>query len=255
MSGYGFWLSAAGMKVNEHRQAVHANNMANSNTTGFKQDLAMVMQRDIESVENAGGARLRHPVLDQLAGGLNVRQSTIDFSQGPIENTRKPLDVALQGKGFFSVSDGKTTQYTRNGEFAINRESELVMSGGDGKWRVLGDDGRPISLASDGGPLRIADDGTIRQGKNVVAKLGFFVADNEKAMRKAGENLFDASKTEMKSINATVRSGAIEGSNFSAIKGLSAMIEATRAYQLNATMIQLQDQVTGQAVTTVGRVA
>ncbi len=255
MSGYGFWLSAAGMKVNEHRQAVHANNMANSNTTGFKQDLAMVMQRDIESVENAGGLRFKHPTLDRLAGGLNVRQSTIDFSQGPVENTRKPLDVAIQGEGFFSVRSGDETKYTRNGEFTVNKESELVMSGGDGKWRVLGEDGSPITITSEGGPVRIGDDGTIRQGINVVAKLGVFTPKDESALRKVGENIFDATDTDMSAISGSVRSGAIEGSNFSAIKGLSSMIEATRAYQLNATMIQLQDQATGQAVTTVGRVA
>jgi len=255
MSGYGFWLSAAGMKVNEHRQAVHANNLANANTTGFKQDLAVIMQRDIESVESAAGMPFRHSTLDGLAGGLDVRQSAIDFSQGPTESTGRPLDVAIQGKGFFSVSDGEETKYTRNGEFAINTDSELVMSGGGGKWRVLDEGGGVITISPEGGSVRIGDDGTIRQGNSAVAKIGLFEAEDEKVMRKDGENVFDATDTKMSSVSGSVRSGAVEGSNFSAIKGLASMIEASRAYQLNATMIQLQDQVTGQAVGTVGRVA
>ncbi len=255
MSGYGFWLSAAGMKVNEHRQTVNANNMANASTTGFKQDLAMVMQRDIESVENAQGLMFRHTVLDDLAGGLNVRPSAIDFSQGSIETTGRTLDVAIQGEGFFSVSDGNVTRYTRNGEFTINNDGELVMSGGGGKWRVLSEGSSVVNIISDGGPIKISGDGTIRQGNNVVARLGLFAADNPQAMRKSGENLFETTEANMSPVSGTVRSGARESSNFSAIKGLSSMIEATRAYQLNATMVQLQDQVTGQAVTTVGRVA
>src|SRR3972149_5037155 len=101
MSSYGLWLSAAGMKVNEHRQTLLANNMANAQTTGFKHDLAVVMQRQVESKEGASGLPFAQPVLDGLPGGVNVRPTHYSREDGPIEWTGKPLDVAIKGEGFF----------------------------------------------------------------------------------------------------------------------------------------------------------
>ena len=97
MSSYGLWLSAAGMQVNDHKQALLANNMANINTTGFKHDLAVVTQRQIESRALAGGQRYAHEVLDEMSGGVNVRPSHHSFAQGAIEHTGGSLDVAIQG--------------------------------------------------------------------------------------------------------------------------------------------------------------
>ncbi len=87
MSSYGLWLSAAGMKVNDHRQTILTNNMANAHTTGFKHDLAVVTQRRVESQESGGSAQFAQPVLDGMSGGVHVRPSFQVFAQGPIEGT------------------------------------------------------------------------------------------------------------------------------------------------------------------------
>jgi flagellar basal-body rod protein FlgG len=254
MSSYGLWLSAAGMKVNQHRQTILANNMANANTTGFKHDLAMVTQRRVESRASAGGLDYAHPVLDGLVGGLNVRPTCHDFSQGTIEWTGKPLDVAIRGDGFLAVSDGAQTRYTRDGELAINEAGELVLAAGEGRWRVLDDTGARITLSDKGGRVSVSSNGTIRQGDAAVARLGLATADNEASLRKVGENLFDPEGAKMVPIQGEFRPESREESNFDVMSGLVEMIEASRAYQLNATLIQLQDQLSGQAVTTVGRV-
>src|SRR3972149_5004284 len=151
------------MKVNEHRQTLLANNMANAQTTGFKHDLAVVMQRRGESKENAGGLPFAHPVLDGLPGGVNVRPAYHSEEQGPIEWTGKPLDVAIQGEGVFAVSDGEATRYTRNGEFASNSKGELVMANEAGRWRGLEEGGAPIQLDEGGGAVEVAESGTVRQ--------------------------------------------------------------------------------------------
>lgn len=256
MSEYGLWLSAAGMKVNQHRQTILANNMANANTTGFKRDLAIVTERQVESRESAGGLDFSHPILDELAGGLNVRPIYHDFAQGPIEWTGKPLDVAIEGDGFFSVSDGTLTRYSRAGEFAVNEAGELVLASDEGRWRVLDEGGSPIGLGDRGGKVSISPSGIIRQGKTVVAQLGLVTTEDKQSLRKVGKNLFKARDGDkMVPIAATLRPESREGSNFDIMKGLVEMIEAMRAYQLNAKMIQLQDKMTGQAVSTVGREA
>jgi len=255
MSSYGIWLSAAGMKVTQHRQTILANNLANVNTTGFKHDLALITQRRVESQESLGGMDYAHSVFDGMAGGLNVRPSLHDFSQGTIEWTGKPLDVAIDGDGLLAVSDGGVTRYTRDGQFAINEAGELILADGNGRWRVLDDSGGRITINETGGPLSVSANGTVRQGATPLARIGLFTTDDKQALRKVGENLFDAGSAELEPIEGQFRPEAREESNFDAMKGLVDMIEASRAYQMHATMIRLQDQLTGRAVTTVGRLS
>ena len=252
MSSYGLWLSAAGMKVSDHRQALLANNMANANTTGFKQDLAAITQRTIESRSSAGGFGFAHPVLDGMGGGLNVRPSYHDFSQGPIERTGRPLDVAIEGDGFFVVRNEDETRYTRDGQFVLNPNGELVLVAGGGRWRVLDESGSGIVLDEAGGPPVVSQDGTIRQGKTVVARLSLMDTDDRQSLRKIGGNLFDAGDTKMFPVKVRVAAQSREESNVDVMRGLATMIEAARAYEMNARMIQLQDRMTEQAVT-VGR--
>lgn len=252
---YGLYLSAAGMKVSDHKQALLANNMANANTTGFKQDLATVRQRLIESRENGSGFGTSHPVLDDLAGGLNVQSSFHDFSQGPIEYTNRPLDVAIHGEGFFAVENGNQTRYTRDGQFTINTAGELVLAVGQGRWRVLDDSGSRIVPDPVAEPPVISQDGTIRQGRTVLAKLGVVTTDDKQSLRKEGANLYDAGDLEMTQINVKLATKSTEGSNVDPMHGLATMIEATRAYQLNSRLIEMQDRMTDEAITTIGRAA
>lgn len=255
MSSYGMWLSAAGMKVNDHRQAILTNNMANANTTGFKQDLAVVRQRVTESRENGALPGYTLMALEGLPGGIDVRPPKHDFTQGPIERTDKPMDVAIQGPGFFAVTDGTVTRYTRDGEFTRNKTGELVLAAGNGKWKVLSDAGAPILLPEEGGTPSIRADGSVREGDNLVARLSTVEPQDYGKLRKVGENLFEALGTEMTPVATGLASGSRESSNFDVMPGLASMIEVSRAYQLNATMIQLQDQMVGQAVSRIARVA
>lgn len=255
MSSYGLWLSAAGMKVSEHRQTLLANNLANAQTTGFKRDLAVVLERPVESREGPGLTfPFSHPVFDGIGGGVNVRPTFHSLDQGSVEWTGRPLDVAIEGEGFFGVTDGTETRYTRDGVFATNREGDLVLSAGEGRWKVLDEDGSAIRLDPSGGPVSIGEDGTIRQGREIVARLGRFTAGDNSLLRKIGGNLFAAGDEEMTSTNARIIPESREESNVEVMSGLAAMIEASRAYQLNATMIQMQDQMSGQ-ITSIGRPA
>jgi len=255
MSSYGIWLSAAGMKLSDHRQTLLTNNIANAQTTGFKHDLAVIMQRRVESKENASGGAFVHPVLDGLSGGFNVQPAYHDWAQGPIEPTGKPLDVAIEGDGFFTVSDGETKRYTRDGAFAMNEEGELVLTTESGRWRVLDPAGDAIRVDPTLGKVGVSGDGTIRQGNNVVGQIGLANVENRRLLRKVGENLFELTGGEAVPAKGRLVWGSLEGSNFDIMQGLATMIEASRMYQMNATMLQLQDQLTGQAVSTLGRVA
>ena len=253
MSSYGIWLSAAGMRVNDHRQTVLANNMANADTNGFKRDLAVIRERRVESLARPGGFGLTHPLLDGLAGGVDIRPTHYSFAQGSIETTGRALDVAIQGDGFFEVRNGEETRYTRNGSFTINGQGELVLTSGEGRWRVLDENGDAIQMEPNAGPVSISHDGTIRQGNAVAGTIRMMTTADKQSLRKVGEGLFDLVRGEMVAIQGRLVPRAVEKSNFDVMQGLASMIETTRAYQMNATMIRLQDGVTDRVINTVGR--
>ena len=253
MSSYGLWLSAAGMQLNEHRQNVLANNMANVQTHGYKFDYALVAQREVESRENAENMPFADPLFDALSGGLNVQQSQYNLASGPLEQTGIPLDLAVDGEGFFTVQAGDDVRYTRDGAFTLNPQGEMVLTVDGGQWRLLSEDGSPLALEAGGASPSVLSDGTVRQGRTVVGKIGLVQPADPLQLRKTGRNLFEAQDTEMSQASGSIQAGVLEGSNFDMMSGLAQTIEAARAYQFNASMIQLQDNVTGQAISRVGR--
>src|SRR5437588_7471981 len=116
---YGLYLSATGVLANSYRQDVIANNIANSETIGFKRDLALFQQRRTEAQERGSGAS--NAMLEALGGGALALPMQVDTSQGEMEPTDKNLDAAIEGRGFFTVMDNGQTRLTRNGHFMVNR--------------------------------------------------------------------------------------------------------------------------------------
>lgn len=254
MSSYGLWLSASGMQLNEYRQNVLANNMANAHTAGFKQDYAVVAQRSVEQLESASGMALAHPVFDAMSGGLSVQPTFHSFAQGPVLRTGRPLDVALDGEGFFAVRQGETERFTRDGTFTIDSAGQLALTVDGARWLATDVSDAPILLTGTG-KVDIKEDGKVQQGGAVVGRLKVVQPNENGSIRKAGSNLFELESGEMVPASPRVVGGALEQSNFDVMTGLSATIEAARAYQINANMIRMQDELTGQAVSRIGRVA
>lgn len=253
---YGLWLSAGGLQVNEYRQAIGANNLANADTVGFKHDLALIRQRRVESQASADGMRFGHSVFDNLSGGNWVQPTAHSFRQGDLVPSSNPLDLAIEGKGFFAVSDGQTVHYTRDGRFTTNRAGELVMVAGGGRQRVTGQSGSPIRLTPGLGKLTVSSDGTIKQGDTVIGQIRVVEFADRQNLRKVGANLFAATggAEPLKPSESRVHSGFTERSTVNPMEALASTVEVSRAYQLNATLISLQDQTLGLAVNTVGRV-
>ena len=250
---YGLWLSAAGMAANQYRQNVSANNIANINTVGFKKDLAMLVERPVESREDGDARRFAHTLFDMLSGGTHVRPTLHSFEQGSIMTTDKPLDAMIQGQGFFQVQTEDGVRYTRAGNFARSSAGLLVTAAGG--HAVLDDSGSPISIPPGELP-EISADGQIAQGDTVLGTLGIVEFDDLSLLTKQGKNLLAASA------NAVPRAAsasklvprALEGSTVDPVKGLVDLIEASRAFQLNANMLSLQDTTLGRAVNEIARV-
>lgn len=250
---YGLWLSAAGMQVNEYRQDLIANNLANSETVGFKHDLAVFRERLVESRTDPTGFRFANPVLDEMTGGTWVQPTYHRFEQGALVKTDQPLDVAIEGNGFFTVRDGDQVRYTRDGRFTINPHGELVSTADSGRLRILDDEGNPIQVDRNQ-PVTISATGVVFQGREPVAELGVVDVDDVQKLRKAGRNVFAGTGETARPSTSRLHPGFVERSTADPVGMLAEMIEAARAYEANARLMGLQDELNGRAVTQIGRI-
>ena len=128
------WIAKTGLDAQQMRMSVVSNNLANTNTTGFKQDRASFEDLLYQQVRQPGGsssAQTQLPTGLQLGSGVRVVATAKNFEQGGQQQTGRALDVMVNGRGFFEVQmpDGSSA-YTRDGSFKINQDSELVTNSG-----------------------------------------------------------------------------------------------------------------------------
>jgi flagellar basal-body rod protein FlgF len=217
------------------------NNLANASTPGFK------AERIVQHAERIGTA----PSPTAVSTPITRDSLETDFSQGPIEPTGNPLDVALSGPGFLVVDGPQGERLTRRGNLALDAEGFLVTTDG---WRVQGENG---DLHVGNGPVAIAPDGNVRAGDLAVGRLRVVSVANPGALVREGGTTFAAgAQVPVDTAPGEVRvlQGALEGANLSPVENLVALIDAMRGYEAYMTAAQRMDQETGRAITDVGRV-
>jgi flagellar basal-body rod protein FlgF len=226
---------------------VVANNIANLNTTGFKAD-NVVFQEFLMP-----GARA-----NQFAGSdrqlsfVQDRATWLDLSQGPVEHTGNPLDVAISGNAFLTVQTPRGERYTRNGALQVNAQGQLVTSEG---LQVIGQNG-PIVFQPNDRDISIGVDGliSVREGKNTTdsqrGKLKLASFDQPQRLQKDGTSTYmaPAGVTPQAPTNARVSQGAIEKSNVKSVMEMTRMVEVTRAYTQIASMLQSQSDTRKSAI-------
>ncbi len=234
----GLYSSSNGMPPMLVRMEVIANNLANMNTTGFKKDDMFV-----EMMKDPGAAPHAHA--GELTTRLNVER-TIDFVEGSLNETNNPLDVALQGAGWFVVQTGQGQRYTRNGNFTISLDGTLTTQNG---LPVLGADGKiqfpDVHKAIQEG-IAITQSGEVRTGNHVVGKLRVIEVSDESQLRKLGDTLFALEKNADVEITEqelpSIRQGFLEESNVDGVAEMIEMMEITRHFESNQKAIAAQDQ-------------
>ena len=247
---YGLYSSASGIMANSFRQDVIANNLANAETTGFKRDVASFRQRLNAAQENRRPGAWSDPHLDDLGGSLFVQPNHIDFQQGMIQQTGSPLDVAIQGEGFFGVDDKGKTRLTRDGRLQLDRNGSLILTGGQ---RVLDQKGQPISI-SPSAVTTINASGQILQDGKVVAQLGVFDVADKSKLTKLGNGLLNSPDVPTPT-SATLRSEYLESSNVDPTTELAELMDTQRQLEANANMIHTQDSTLQLLVNNVGKIS
>ena len=224
---------------------VIANNLANVSTPGYKRETAR-FEEYMEQVRPAEGQKGTQSVSFVKDAG-NLR----DLSQGELTHTGAPLDVAINGNGYFQVQTPAGMRYTRDGHFSLDANGQLVTSEG---YPVQGDGGA-ITITPDAGDINIGTDGTISSvvngNINQLGKLGVVDFGNDSALTKQGSNLYSTTQAATPG-TASVQQGMLEGSNVQPVIEITHMIDVTRAYQMTATLSSSQEDLMRQAISQLG---
>jgi len=218
----GIWMAASGASSQITALEATANNLANANTVGYKADQA-VFQEHLISAMYAGRAQreMRYNGVAAVA---------TDMRAGPLAVTNKPLDVTIDGEGFFAVRTPRGERYTRAGAFQLGPEGDVVTAQG---YPVLDSSGNPLTVQPDAKRLSIGDDGTLSADDTEVGQLKVVKFRELSGLEKEGEQLFRATPRSgpAEVTAAVVQAGALEMPNVSIVKGMTDLVSATRAFE------------------------
>lgn len=246
---YGMYLSAAGADIQSRRMELIANNLANTDTIGFKKQLAIAQARHSEAIQR-GEASPGAGSINDVGGGVYLSDSMTDFSLGAIKQTGVETDFAIDGDGFFVVERDGQQFLTRAGNFKIRGDGRLTTQQ---DYEVMDENNAPINL-DPSLPTRALPGGVIQQG-GAQYSLGLVRAPSLGDLVKVGENLFSplAETNRVPAPDRQILSGHLEHSAVSPTSEMIHMIETSRAYEANVRMIQNHDSVIGSLVTRILR--
>lgn len=204
-----------------------ANNIANTATTGFKQE-GIIFSEYVVGTED--GASL------SMASG---RVGNTSFLQGPLTKTGSALDVAIEGDGFFLIDTPSGERLTRSGHFSLSAEGDLVTSDG---FAVLDIGGAPIFIPpGDGAPI-VSQDGTISRSGVLLGQIGLFQVQNPLNLERQGGVSFRSDDGFEPVNEPRIRQGFLENSNVNPVLQMARMIEVQRAYEMGQSFLDAEDQ-------------
>ena len=256
---YGLMISASGALTSLHRQHVLTNNLANVNTVGFKPSFAAVRQRDVARIEDGLMSLPSNALLEKLGAGVMLMPTKVSMKQGSLQETGRPFDLALQGKGFFVVSqrgeDGQEQiRFTRDGQFTRNSAGRLVHAASG--LEILDENDRAIDVPASG-TFSVDDQGWISAGTDRIAKIQIAELADGQQLKTLGANLFGADPQVMaqrRAADATVKQHFVERAAINEIAAMMAMTGASKAFSSNIGMITYHDKMMDRAINSLGRV-
>ncbi len=240
----------SGVAAQQRALDLIANNIANVSTPGYKEavpDFADLIYRQIRMDQPPNQA----PLVGQ---GVRVTGTHAVFTGGTLIATGRPLDLAIEGNGFFQVTtaDGQSA-YTRDGTLQVSPDGRLVTSGGQVlEPQISVPAGAEVSITADGRILaKLNQQGTVRQ----IGQITLTTFPNPPALTKIGDSLYQPNSNSGAPIVGapstgqfgSIRQGYQESANVDLANAMTAMLEAQRAYQLNARVVTNADQMLGIA--------
>lgn len=245
----GIYTAASAMLAGIHKQNLKAHNVANLDTPGFKQ--VFTTAEEFRRTEVTASQSFLSSESPKLIGSLGLGVATTElqtkFGDGALQLTGHPLDFAIQGMGFFRILTPEGERYTRDGRFLRDSEDQMVTVDG---YFVLDDSGGPIQLPS--GEFSVDQTGAIRTGNDLVARLGVAEFNDPAAQLERGDGNFFRATGEMQAEpgNSTLHQGYLEQSNVNAVD----MMIGFGTYEAAQVFVQVQDELLGRTISTVGKI-
>ncbi|MDR1962122.1 MAG: flagellar hook-basal body protein [Gracilibacteraceae bacterium] len=232
-----FYNARAGVLAQEQAMSVIANNLSNVNTSGYKNEkmgFADLLYGNMNMPEGQDDAA-------RAGAGVRPVQVAVSFAQGAMEQTERELDFALTGEGFFAVQNPANgeVRYTRDGSFRKSLQT-------DGFYLATAEGGLVLNRA--GAPIRFADDWPASVGQDRL-QIGVYRFANPYGLSKNGDNLYaatDNSRPAAPVAAPEVRQGYLERANVDVAAEMAHVIETQRAFQINARMVSLSDEMEQQ---------
>ena len=248
------YISKTGLSAQDTALTTISNNLANVSTVGFKKDSAVFQDLMYQVKREPGGLNSQDSQLPsglQLGTGVRVEGTTKQFTQGSMEITEQALDLAVNGRGFFQIllPDGSTS-YTRDGQFQVNSDGEIVTASGN---RLEPSITVPTNTAN----ITIGEDGIVSatiNGETTAQQIGQIdTVDfiNPQGLKAIGNNLFRETEASGNPQTGTpglsgfgeLKQGMLELSNVEVVEELVSMITTQRAYEMNSKVVSTADQM------------
>ena len=224
----GIYAASTGLLARTQALDTAANNLANAGTNGFRAERDFFRSVLTDRITDQPGSQVGSAV-----NGFGVLGGNkLDLGQGQITPTGNPLDLALNGAGFFAVKTAQGVRYTRDGSFSRSAAGQLQTGAGE---PVLDQKLLPITIPS--GAVQVSADGTISvataDGSNIAGQVGMFDFANSASLTAEGTNRFAASaETPPVAAAASIQGGALEGANNDAIHGSMQLILVQRQAEM-----------------------
>ena len=227
---------------------VLSNNMANMNTSGFKQDEALFTSYLVQTPEAEGIGSTPLYFTEDFGTFQN-------FAEGAIVETGNVFDLAIKGDAFFCLETKAGEMYTRKGQFSLNSDGMLVSNEGD---IVLSENNEPLIFAPGETEITISESGDVMTENGLIGRLKLVsFEDNQKLLKVAGtmfENV-DGNNMQVGNNNAIVAQGAVEKSNVNAIEEMTRLIKVQRSYEYVQQMIDQEHDRLSNTISTYAQLA
>jgi len=236
----GLYTAASGMMVEALSQETRANNLANSDTAGFKRSFALqrsLPQNMVKRTDNS-------TIIGSMGMGSLVHKVYTSYEQGGLVQTGRLLDLAIEGEGFFTVETPEGIFLLRSGALSLDTDGFLVTESG---YRVLGDGG---ALKLPEGELEIDEAGLIYVDDVLAGRIELMSFADTAALQQKENGLFEATENALSiPFTGRVHQGFLENANVKVIDEMTRMLTGLRIYEANQRMVQAQDEILGKAVT------
>ena len=254
----GIYVSMGGARNQEHRMDTLSNDLANANTPGYKSQEAIYRQihNDVTKMGSPDQAMgVNHPVRflpeDRLPVAMVERYTK--FGQGSFRHTGNELDLAIHGRGFFTVQGQDGPVYTRNGTFTLNKDGVLTDQQGNA---VLSDTGKTIQAPGATGKVGVSADGLVLVDGEPLGKLGVVEFDNPQVLERLGNSNFkhpDPNFVAQPAADVDVRQGFLETANVNPVHTMAMLVKTNRLFELNTRALQAYKAMDEQSARDVGR--